>query len=93
MSELFYIRCHERGLWSGGVVWWGYNRAGYTQDLAIAGKYTKEEAEEICRSSNIGCDPNEPNETMHLCSEVDSLATRIFEPRYLRELTKHEGWK
>jgi hypothetical protein len=41
---LIYSRKHSHG----EVIWWGANRSGYTRDWATAGRYTLEEAREIC---------------------------------------------
>lgn len=47
MEELFYIR--TSGYVGNSFVWWAKKGAGYTPDLNRAGKYTREEAETICK--------------------------------------------
>lgn len=47
MAELYYIR--TQGYSGNSFIWWGKNGAGYTPDLNHAGRYTKEEAEAICK--------------------------------------------
>ena len=37
---------HAQGMFK---VWWRANSCGYTQDLSEAGRYSKEEADEICK--------------------------------------------
>ena len=51
--KLYYIQSEELGLTADGQpFWWKPNRLGYTQDISKAGKYTHEEAKEICQSGN-----------------------------------------
>lgn len=45
--------------------WWGNNGSGYTHSRKNAGRYTQEEAEEVCfHANNYLTDTNHPNETM-----------------------------
>lgn len=44
MKYVIYSRKHTRGI----VTWWRPNRAGYTQDLRQAGRYTLKQALKIC---------------------------------------------
>jgi hypothetical protein len=34
--------------------WWGPNRTGYTQDIAAAGRYSFEMAQDIVADANVG---------------------------------------
>lgn len=45
--------------WDDNVTWWKPNRCGYTQNLAEAGRYSKEEAKAICDKANAGGTINE----------------------------------
>lgn len=63
-TELYYIQSEERGFTaSGQPFWWRPNRKGYTTDISKAGKYTHEEAKEICQSGQ---------EVMYECFVVDT---------------------
>ena len=44
------------------TAWWAPNSMGYTQDQKRAGKYTFDEAVQICTGANRFC--RTPNETM-----------------------------
>ncbi len=45
--------------------WWGPNMSGYTQDRALAGRYTFEGAQAIVREANEHRPPDAaPNEAM-----------------------------
>lgn len=48
--------------------WWGPKRSGYTMNPNMAGRYTKEEADAICR---MRTGPNAPYERAVHVSEVD----------------------
>lgn len=51
--------------------WWGPNFAGYTGIIGKAGRYTRDEAERICKDANRHIDPNDtPNEVMVLAPEA-----------------------
>ena len=43
--------------------WWKPDSLGYTTEKRKAGRYTYDEALDICRSANIR-EPNEPEESM-----------------------------
>jgi hypothetical protein len=45
--------------------WWAHQSNGYTKQRSKAGRYTRQEAIEICEGANAGCwDVDEPSETM-----------------------------
>ncbi|MGR3809566.1 hypothetical protein [Jiulongibacter sp. NS-SX5] len=46
-EEEYFIR--TEGYSGNSLIWWRPNSQGYTSDLKKAGKYSKEEAESICR--------------------------------------------
>lgn len=91
--ELYYIRSHECGYAGNSPYWWGKNSSGYTAYIDKAGKYTKDEAEEICRSANKCVKPENPQESMYLCNEIDLLCHRVFDSQNTGKLTKCDGWK
>jgi len=68
MEKKYYIR--TEGFSGNSLIWWRPNSGGYTTDLNKAGKYTKEEAENICRKSQT--------ETAYECEKVDNHPTAIF---------------
>jgi len=76
-NKLYYI--WEGSYIGDAMLWWGKNRCGYTADLDKAGKYTKEEAEEItnCRDSD----------SAFLCSRIDkSVAViKIVDAQYINK--------
>lgn len=45
-GKIYFIR--TEGYIGNSIIWWAEDWKGYTSDLRKAGKYTKEEAEEIC---------------------------------------------
>ena len=47
MTELFVIWSIEH------TAWWAPNRYGYVRDVLLAGRYTRPEAREIVRESNV----------------------------------------
>lgn len=85
-EPMYYLRSKERGFLGNSPVWWGKNRCGYTAYLDQAGKYTKPEAEEICRNAS-------GQESMHLCSEVDSMSHTCFDWQDSGKLTRCEDWQ
>jgi hypothetical protein len=62
MPELYYIKAH--GYSGNAFFWWGKDRHGYTTDIRAAGKYTLEEAEDICKR---------PEDTAYPCEYIDNL--------------------
>lgn len=84
MEELYYIHSKEQGTCDGHLVWWAPSRAGYTPDLDQAGKYSKEDASEICQGSY------DNGASMHPCSEVDRASARGVTNFYFSE---YVGWK
>ena len=50
MKHERYVVVDTRTMTGNSVVFWCCDRAGYTCDLRMAGVYTKEEAEQICRN-------------------------------------------
>lgn len=63
MMELYYIRTY--GYVGNSFVWWGEKEAGYTADLKKAGKYTRDEAETICKR-------RPEQDIAYLCEEIDN---------------------
>jgi hypothetical protein len=61
-EELYYIQ-DTRTYVGNAVMWWGKESAGYTTDIMKAGKYTKQEAQDICKRKTDRAWP---------CSYVDS---------------------
>ncbi|MCP4899714.1 MAG: hypothetical protein GY906_22340 [bacterium] len=51
-GQLYYIQCRRHGVVGNCVLWWGPDKGGYVCDLDKAGKYPKEEADEISRSTH-----------------------------------------
>lgn len=42
-------------IWSNEhAMWWGHNSCGYTQSVALAGRYSLAEAMEVCRRASRG---------------------------------------
>lgn len=54
MGSLFYIRNIERGHYQGSCFWWKIGDRGYTTDLQLARKFTREEAKHIVRDGIFG---------------------------------------
>lgn len=59
-TELYYI---QNGWVGNAILWWAENSRGYTTDITKAGKYTREEAQNICKR---------PEDSAWLCSHVDN---------------------
>ena len=63
----------KHGPISGTAIWWGPNRCGYTPCFDQAGRYTKQEADEIV-ANNTG-----PHQSCHAVRERDvwTLSNRV----------------
>lgn len=59
---MYYIR--NEGFVGNALIWWGKNNNGYTSDIREAGKYTKEQAENICKR---------PEDSAYECEYIDNL--------------------
>jgi len=57
--EEYYI---QNGYVGNAILWWGQNHSGYTTDINLAGRYTKEEAEGIIKR---------PEDRAWPCSYID----------------------
>ena len=62
MEEKYYIR--NEGYLGNALMWWKEGNNGYTCDIRQAGKYTKEQAENICER---------PQDTAYKCDYIDGL--------------------
>lgn len=62
MEKLFYIR--NEGYVGNALIWWAEDSKGYTTDIRKAGKYTKKDAEEICKREQ---------DTAYPCEYIDNL--------------------
>jgi|AntRauTorckE5430_2_1112549.scaffolds.fasta_scaffold03501_1 hypothetical protein len=60
--EEYYIKA--QGYSGNAFFWWGVADSGYTTDIRAAGKYTKEEAENICQR---------PEDTAYPVDYIDGL--------------------
>jgi len=72
-----YIRTY--GFMDSAVYWWAKDKEGYTYDITKAGKYSRKEAEEICKNSYL--------ETAYSCTVIDNLKSahkKIIDFQYLR---------
>ncbi len=58
----YYIR--NEGYLGNALIWWGRDRNGYTCDINNAHKFTKEEAEKICKR---------PQDSAYSCKYIDNL--------------------
>jgi hypothetical protein len=67
-NKMYYIR--TEGYSGNSLLWWRPNSQGYTTDLNKAGRYTKEEAESICKSSK--------SEVAYECDKVDNHPEAVF---------------
>jgi hypothetical protein len=64
MPELYLVWSNEHGRW------WRANHQGYTSIIALAGRYRRKEAMEICDGANFAIPKGrEPNEVMVLAPE------------------------
>lgn len=60
-----------------GLTLWRPNARGYTVFLSAAGRYTKKEAEDICRGANY--------------TEIDEVAIHVEDAKKLAETTSKNG--
>jgi len=79
MEELFYIQ-DSRQYVGNCMLWWGAKSRGYTCNLDLAGKYSRQEAEEICA--------NRESEKMWPVAEIDALASRHVDMQNVRRAKK-----
>ena len=82
-KDLYYLHSTERGKHDGLIVWWRPNKAGYTANLAHAGTYTLEQAEQICLDSY-------GEEEMYLCADVDKEA-KLGVAKFI--FNEHTKWR
>lgn len=68
VAASFYIL--RESLDNGIAVWWKPNRMGYTLDIRKAGKYSYEEAKEICTQPFV-------DDEAYLTENIDSITGRI----------------
>lgn len=61
-ENLYYIR--KEGYLGNALIWWGKDGNGYTCDIKQAGKYTQEQAKNICQR---------PQDSAYECSYIDNL--------------------
>lgn len=62
MNIMYYIR--NEGYVGNALVWWGEGGRGYTTDIRKAGKFTKEQAQNICKR---------PEDSAYRCEYIDNL--------------------
>lgn len=61
-SEMYYVR--NKGYLGNALLWWKKDCKGYTCDIRDAEKFTKDEAEKICKR---------PQDTAYRCEYIDGL--------------------
>lgn len=61
-DQKYYIR--QEGYCGNALFWWPQNRQGYVTDIRKAGKFTYEEAQNICQRDS---------DTAYPCEYIDSL--------------------
>lgn len=59
---MYYVR--NEGFLGNALIWWTKGRNGYTCDINNAHKFTKEEAENVCKR---------PQDTAYECEYIDNL--------------------
>jgi len=59
---MYYVR--NEGFLGNALIWWKEGRNGYTCDINNAHKFTKEEAESVCKR---------PQDTAYECDYIDNL--------------------
>ena len=75
-SDEYFVMCKRSP--SDYATFWRANRCGYTRRIDDAGRYSKQEAEEICRIRR--------EEIMFPCGQVEKLAVRLVDVAALRQL-------
>ena len=70
MAELYYIQ--NKGYVGNCLLWWKVDGHGYTCNLDLAWKVTKEEADKICRS-------RPEQDIARRADVVDAMAVRHFD--------------
>lgn len=74
MEELYYIVCRSpHG--SDYAMFWRANAAGYTRQLHMAGKYTKEQAELECPRKGVS---SRGEDFMVECCVIDERSVRVI---------------
>lgn len=81
----FYIRAKSEGFLGNAVMWWKADRNGYTEDINKAGKFSKEEALEICRNRKSDVAYN-----VDYIEKNTRARKTIIDAQYLCEL--NENW-
>lgn len=86
-QELYYIRNKDAGYSGNALIWWGKNCAGYTAYINGAGRYTKVEADDICRS-------NPHKNVPYKCSDIDARLHYVFDHQDLHRMETGDlnGW-
>lgn len=83
MKEYYIITKAHEALWPRGVMlFWAANRQGYSTPLELAGRYSQDEAESICKFS--------PGAWMVPCEELESKAIRVVDYDLYHVYTKSE---
>lgn len=84
MNEFYIITTHHEALWPRGVLlFWAANRSGYSTFLEKAGRYSEEEAKDICthRGKDTLVDFMVP------CDVIEAQAVRVVDLDKLNSLT------
>ena len=77
--EFYIATTKHEALWPRGVIlFWAANERGYSSFLEKAGRYSKEEAEQICKPDS--------NHFMIPCEAVEAQAVRVVDIDKLEEL-------
>jgi hypothetical protein len=79
--EMYYIQ-DTRTYVGNAILWWGKDSCGYTTDITQAGKYTKNQAKDICRRKT---------DRAWLCSHVESNIKQYVDMQYLN-IKYARGW-
>jgi len=69
---MYYIWSNEHNSW------WRPNRAGYTMDLASAGKYMEQEALAICNGANYSWDMDRLKNLPDELPIAESIASSLY---------------
>lgn len=73
---MYYIK---NGYVGNAILWWGKDSRGYTTDIRNAGKYTEEQARNICKCR--------VQDTAYPCEYIDTLEEArkiVIDSQYLR---------